>query len=1034
MKFTDIFVQRPVLASVVSLIILLVGFRAYNSLNVRQFPQSDKAVVTVETIYVGADAELVKGFVTTPLEREIASADGIDYMSSSSVQGVSIIQVHLTLNYPPNEALAQISAKVDKVRSDLPEAAEEPSIDVAIGDANPTAWMSFVSEEMENNEITDYLNRVVVPALATIPGVQNADIVGGRRFAMRVWLEPTKLAAYGLTPSDVSTRLQSNNYLSAVGSSKGDMVSINLTASTDLHDKTQFENMVMKEQGSEQVLLRDFGTVVLGAESYDTSANFAGEEGPFIGLFVLPTANELTVIKSLREKFPSLQADFPDALSGSIVFDATDYIDEAINEVIFTLGITLAIVTLVIFLFLGSMRTVAIPVIAMPLSLVGVGIVMLLLGFSINLLTLLALVLAIGLVVDDAIVIVENIHRHVEEGMTPFDAAIKGAGELAMPIVAMSLTLMVVFLPLGFTGGLTGSLFSEFAFTLAGAVFISGVVALTLSPMLCSKLLKSDTGNTGFAHWLDQRFEKLQLFYQARLHGSLETRPVIYLFAAVVLGSCYFLFTSAQTELAPVEDQGVLFTFSTAAPYATLPHTQLYTKKVEKAYRSFDETKDYFMVHGLGGGGTPAGTNTAISGMKLHPWSQRSRTQMDLKPELQSKLDSIAGLKAVAFESPPLPGSGGGLPVQFVIGTTQEAPQLYAVAQTMLKAAQDSGLFVYTELDLNYDRPQFRIDVDRDKAAALGVTMQQLGADLGTMLGGNFVNRFSIQGRSYKVIPQVVRADRYNPDLLNDYYTRSQSGELIPMSTLVTLRPDVQPRQLKRFQQLNAATVAGVPAPGVTIGQALQFLKDKSTEVFPTGYQADYAAQSRQFVQESSSLILTFFFAIIIIYLVLAAQFESFRDPLIILITVPMSVAGALVFLTLGLATINIYTQVGLITLIGLIAKHGILIVEFANQLQRSDGLNKREAIEKAAGLRLRPILMTTASTVFGVVPLIIASGAGAESRYAMGLVIATGMGFGTLFTLFVVPAMYMLLGEDHARGEPSSDSTPHSDSPQHAM
>lgn len=1017
-KFTDIFVRRPVLASVVSLLILLIGLRAYMSLNVRQFPRSDKAVITVQTVYVGAEAELVKGFVTTPLEREIASADGIDYMTSSSVQGVSLIQVHLQLNYPPSEALSQISAKVDKVRSDLPAAAEDPSLDVQVGEATPTAFLSFTSKVMHNNEITDYLNRVVVPELSTISGVQSAEIIGGRQFAMRIWLRPEKLAAYDLTPTDVRRKLLENNYLSAVGKSKGDMVSISLTADTDLHTRQQFEDMVIKQaDDGGQVRLSDLGTVVLGGESYDTLANFAGREGPFIGFFVLPTANELSVMKALRAKMPAIQADFPEALDGKIVYDATAYINAAIDEVVFTLSITLAIVTLVIFLFLGSLRTVMIPVVAMPLSLIGAGIIMASLGFSINLLTLLALVLAIGLVVDDAIVVVENIYRHIESGMRPFDAALKGARELAMPVISMSLTLIVVYLPIGFSGGLTGSLFSEFAFTLAGAVFISGMVALTLSPMLCSKLMKPpSTDNRSFAHWLDQRFRKFEAGYERRLHGALDTRPVIYVFAAVVLGSCYFLFTGAQTELAPQEDQGVVFTFSTAAPDATLKQTQLYTKEVEKIYRSFPETKDYFMVHGLANGGTPAGTNSAISGMKLKPWNQRERTEQTLTPLVQAKLNKIAGVQAVAFEGPPLPGSGGGLPVQFVIGTTQTPEKLYPVAREMQKRAQQSGLFVFTQLDLNYDRPQYRISINREKAAQLGVSMQQLGNDLGVMLGGNYVNRFAIQGRSYKVIPQVVRADRYNPDELKNYYTRTKSGEMIPMSSLVSLKSSVQPRQLKRFQQLNAATLSAVPAPGVTLGQALHYLQDQSKAVFPTGYKADYAAQSRQYVAESGNLILTFFFAIIIIYLVLAAQFESFRDPLIILVSVPMSIAGALIFLTLGVATVNIYTQVGLITLIGLIAKHGILIVEFANQLQREQGKSKREAIEMAAGLRLRPILMTTAATVCGVIPLILASGAGAAARFSIGLVIASGMGIGTVFTLFVVPAMYMLLGQDHTQ------------------
>ncbi|MES1945624.1 RND multidrug efflux transporter [Salinisphaera sp. PC39] len=1014
MHFTDIFIRRPVLATVVSLLILLVGLRAYFDLTVRQYPQSDKAVVTVQTTYVGADAELVKGFITTPLEKEIASADGIDYLESTSAQGVSIISANLELNYDPVEALTQITSKVNKVRSELPEASEDPVIDVQVGETTASMYMSYTSDVMESNEITDYLNRVVVPELSTIAGVEKAEVLGGRRFAMRIWLDPNRLAAYDMTPSEVRARLAENNFLAAIGKTKGDMISVALDANTDLTTEREFRDLVLRESDGTLVRLGDVAEVELGAESYDSSAINSGHRGPFIGITVLPQANELTVIQAVRERFPELQAQFPEGLNGSIVYDATEYIEDAIGEVVFTLGLALAIVTFVIFLFMGSLRSVLVPALAIPLSLIGVGIAMLLFGFSINLLTLLALVLAIGLVCDDAIIVVENIHRHIEDGMKPFDAAIRGARELGTAIIAMSLTLIAVYLPIGFTGGLTGSLFTEFAFTLAGAVFISGIVAITFSPMLCSKVLKPETGdNGGFAHWLDRQFDRLKDFYERRLHNSLDYRPVTYVFAVTVLVSCYFLFTTAEGELAPTEDQSILFVQATAQPNASLPMLEQYTREMTELYKDFPEYKRYFLVNGFGGGGSAASTNRAISGMQLVPWGQRERTQMEIKPELQETLRQVAGVDTAVFERPPLPGSGGGLPVQFVVGATAEPDRMREAVDEVAARAQQSGLFVYTDLDLKFDRPQVEVQIDREAVADLGLTMRDVGGELATMLGGNFVNRFSIQGRAYEVTPQVRRGDRLNPEQLQDYYLRSADGGMVPMSAVVHLEKTVEPRNLKRFQQLNAATLAAVPAPGVTMGEALDFLERTAAEVLPQDYKTDYAGQSRQFVQEGNTLVITFFFAVIIIFLVLAAQFESFRDPVIMLVTVPMSVAGALLFITLGFTTVNIYTQVGLITLIGLISKHGILIVEFANQLQRDQGLAKRAAIEEAAALRLRPILMTTASTVFGVVPLILASGAGASARFSMGLVIVAGMSIGTLFTLFVVPAIYMLLASD---------------------
>jgi len=1012
MNFTDIFIRRPVLAIVVSLLILLVGLRSLQLLNVSQYPKSETAVVRVMTTYTGADAELIKGFITTPLEREIASADGIDYLESSSSQGSSTITAHLELNYPPYDALTQITSKVNRIRPELPADSEEPVLEVAIGETTSAMYMSFNSTTRPANKITDYLIRVVQPKVEAVTGVQQAEILGGRNFAMRVWLDPARMHALNITPENVYRALLANNFQAAVGKTKGDAISVNLNAATDLHTAEEFNELVVMEREGTIIRLRDVATVVLGAEDYDTSVAFNGRFATFIAIDVLPTANALAVVREIREIFPDIVAQLPDDVQGRISYDTTRYIDDAINEVIKTLTEAALIVMVVIFLFLGSARSVAIPIVAIPLSLIGAAGIMLALGYSINLLTLLAMVLAIGLVVDDAIIVVENIQRHIEEGMPAMEAAFVGARELAVPVVAMTITLFAVYAPIGFSGGLTGSLFREFAFTLAGAVIISGIVALTLSPMMCSRLLAGDRRASGLSRFLDRQFDRLRDAYRGLLHRTLNYVPVTLVFATLILVSIYFMFVTADRELAPLEDQGVILIASEAAANTSPEQLTRYTAAQTKAYEAFDETDQTFLFNGSQGSGPATVRNKALSGIVLTPWSERDQTLMELLPEVQQAADRIAGLKSAAFGLPPMPGAGGGLPVQFVIGSTDSPPAVYAVARQLLGAAAESGLFVFTDLDMKYDRQQTNILIDREKAANLGIDMQQLGSSLGLMLGGRYVNRFSIEGRSYKVIPQVERRYRQNPAQIGRFPIATRSGELIPMSGLVSFETTVQPQELKRFQQLNSTTLSAVPRPGVAIGTALEFLQARAAEIAPKGYEFDYAGPSRQYIREGSNLILTFFFAIVIIYLVLAAQFESFRDPLIMLISVPMSIAGALVFLTLGAATVNIYTQVGLITLIGLISKHGILIVQFANQLRAAEGLNKRDAIEKAAAIRLRPVLMTTAAMVLGVVPLLLASGAGAVSRYNIGLVIASGMSIGTLFTIFVVPAVYVVVAK----------------------
>ncbi len=1019
MRFTDIFIEKPVLATVVSLFILLLGMRALVELNVRQFPEVRSAVVTVSTAYIGADADLIQGFVTTPLEREVAAAEGIDYLVSTSVPGISVIQAYLNLDHDPNEALTQIAAQVNKVRGDLPEAAEDPVVALSVGESIAAMYLSFYSDRLANNQITDYLTRVVEPELSTIAGVQRAEILGGETFAMRLWLDSERMAAYGVTGRDVRAALLGNNVLSAVGRTRGDLVNIDLTAQTNLSRPEEFERLIVRQDEGALVRIEDIATVELGSENYDTSVRFNGQTATFVGIELAPDANAVDVIALVRETFASrIQPQLPEGLHAEIVYDSTDYIESAINEVTFTIVLALGIVLLVIYLFLGSLRSVVIPAVAIPLALIGTFLLMLLMGFSINLLTLLAMVLAIGIVVDDAIIMLENIHRHIEAGLSPRDAALKGARELAWPIVAMSTTLIAVFLPIGFIGGLTGTLFVEFAFTLAGAVLISGIVALTLSPMMASKILRGHAdGRPGgrLEAWLDARFLGLQQMYQRRLHGALNERFTLLVFGLIVLVSCYFLFITSATELEPPEDQGFVFSIMEGDAYLGLDQLERNTQLTDAFLDAIPELQNTFIVNGFGGGATPS-TNQAIGGFVMLPWDQRERaSQTILEHDLQPRLDRIPGLSIFAVEPPSLPSpGGGGTPVSVVIGSTGPIENLGELADEIIARAMASGRFIFMDSDLDFDQPRVDLRIDRDKAAQMGIDMATLTADLSPLLSGGLTGRFALDNRSYRVIPQVQREERLNPDQLGALYTRTPDGEPVPLSNLVTLEESVVPRSLRRFQQLNAVTLSGVPRPGVTLGEALDLIDAIAAEVLPAGISVDYAGQSRQLKTEGAQLVVTFFFALVVIYLVLAAQFESFRDPLIMLMTVPMSIAGALIFISLGFASLNIYTQVGLVTLIGLIAKHGILIVEFANQLQLQ-GRTVREAIEEAAALRLRPILMTTAATVIAMVPLLMATGAGAGSRFAMGLVIASGMTIGTLFTLFVVPAVYLYLAKDRS-------------------
>ncbi|HET6545181.1 MAG TPA: efflux RND transporter permease subunit [Rhodanobacteraceae bacterium] len=1004
MNFTDIFIKKPVLAIVVSLLILVLGVRSLSSLSVRQYPETENAVVTVSTAYYGADAATVAGFITQPLEAAIAQAQGIDYLSSSSTSGVSVITATLRLNYDANRALTEINTQVSSVRNQLPPQAQLPVLNVQTGQTTDSMYLGFYSKVLPTNNVTDYLVRVVKPKLDALQGVQTAEILGARQFALRAWLDPARMAAHGVTASDVSTALANNNFLAALGTTKGEMISVDLTADTDLHSVDEFRQLAVKQKDGAIVRLEDVANVVLGAENYDFSVAFSGQQSVFVGIKVAPDANILNVAERVRNAFPDIQAQLPTGLTGKIVYDATDFINTSIHEVVKTLLEALLIVTIVIFLFLGSVRAVIVPVLAMPLSLIGAFFVMLMFGYSINLLTLLALVLAIGLVVDDAIIVVENVDRHMKEGQTPWKSALLAARELGGPIIAMTAVLIAVYVPIGFQGGLTGTLFTEFAFTLAGAVTVSAITALTLSPMLCSRFFKAEMESGRFVQLIDRQFERVHRGYERRLHGTLDTWIVPVVMGVIILAGAAYLFSTSKSELAPQEDQGIVLGQIQCAPNATAHQMEVYAKQMYDMAAALPEYEQMFQVTGV-----PT-TNQGIGGVIFKTWDQRDRSAQELQQVLQTKWNGIAGARAAAFQFPPLPGAQG-LPVQVVINTTEPFENLYEVAQAVLEKAKASGMFFFVDSDLKIDKPQSTVELDRDLVTTLGLTQQDVGGALGAALGGGYVNYFSIAGRSYKVIPQVAQVDRLNPDQVLDYYIRAPDGSVIPASTVASLSSKVVPQSLNRFQQLNSATISGVPS--VSQGEAIAFLKNAAAEAAPTGYAVDYSGQSRQFVAETGGFVYTLLFAIIIVFLVLAAQFNSLRDPIVILVSVPMALFGALIFINLGFATLNIYTQVGLVTLMGLISKHGILIVQFANEMQRG-GMPKREAIEHAAAVRLRPILMTTAAMVLGVLPLVLASGAGAAGRHNMGLVIFTGLAIGTLFTLFVVPSVYMLLAADH--------------------
>lgn len=1004
MSPSDIFIKRPVLSTVLGFLILLLGFQGYNALSIRQYPKVDETVITISTIYPGAAPELIQGFITSPIAAAVATTENVDYVTSTSSPSASTVTVNMKLGANPDVALTEVMSKVQQVRSQLPAEAEDPTIVKGTGMNFATMYLAMQNPNMTAEQITEYIQRVIRPRMSTIPGVAEIQVIGAADYAMRVWIDPVKLAGRGVTAAEVLGAINASNFLSAPGKTKNEFVAYAVTLESTLQTPEAFAALPVRATGDEVVRLGDVARVSLEAKSSDTIVNFNGQPGTFIGIFPTPGANPLDMSAEVIKALPSIQASLPDGMSLTMMYDSTEQISASIDEVFKTIAEAVTIVVVIILLFLGSFRSVLMPIVTIPLSLTGVLFVLFVFGYSINLLSLLAMVLAIGLVVDDAIVVVENIHRHIEEGFRPIQAAFLSMKEIFGAIVAMTVTLAAVFAPLAFTGGLTGSLFREFAVTLAGAVIISGIVAVTITPMMAARVLKAGHGS-GFQLAVDRAFDRLANWYERRVSSSLDYRPVTFLMVAVLVSLTGYLFVKTSTELAPEEDSGALFSFVNAPPYATSEYTRTYVNQMRELTKDLPELTANFSIVGFGGS-----TNSAIALWAFKDWAERDRSQAELQQDLQARIGPVAGVQAFVFAPPSLPGAGGGLPISMVIQSTGPSDRIFEVAEEIKAKAQASGKFIIVQNSLAYNAPQVTVRIDRDRAAALNLPASDIGRTLGLLVGGGAVAQFDRDSNSYDVILQVPEDYRNNPERLGDFYVRSTTGVMVPLSAVITVSTGVAPSAIEQFNQLNSTTLSALPIPGVSTGDGLQTLVDAARPLLPDGFFIDYSGQSRLEVTEGNTIMVAFAAAIVVIYLVLAAQFESFRDPFIILMSVPLSIFGAIVPLNVGLGTLNIYTQVGLITLIGLITKHGILLVEFANQARRTRGLSRREAIVAAAKVRLRPILMTTAAMALGVIPLIIASGAGAAARYSVGLVIFSGITVGTLFTLFVVPAFYTLI------------------------
>ncbi|UXI01334.1 multidrug efflux RND transporter permease subunit [Photobacterium sp. TY1-4] len=1008
MRFTDVFIKRPVLAVSISFLIALLGLQAIFKMQVREYPDMTNTVVTVTTGYYGASADLIQGFITQPLEQAIAQADNIDFMTSSSVLGRSTITVTMKLNTDPNAALADILAKTNSVRSQLPKESEDPTVTMSTGSTTAVMYIGFTSDELASSQITDYMERVINPQFFTVNGVSKVDLYGGMKYALRVWLDPAKMAAYNLTATDVMNVLNANNYQSATGQSIGEYVLYNGTAETQVDNTDDLEKLVVSTQKGQVIRLGDIAKVTLekSHDTYRASAN--GREAVVAAINAAPSANPINIAADVRHLLPELQRNMPSNIQMDVLYDSTIAINESINEVIKTIAEAALIVLVVITLFLGSFRAVIIPIVTIPLSLIGVAMVMQSFGFSWNLMTLLAMVLAIGLVVDDAIVVLENVDRHIKLGESPFRAAIIGTREIAVPVIAMTLTLGAVYAPIAMMGGITGSLFKEFALTLAGAVFVSGIVALTLSPMMCSKMLKANEKPSKFESSVHDFLDRMTNRYAKMLGGIMKMRPVVIVFAVIVFATLPMLFRFIPSELAPAEDKGVLMLMGTAPSNANLDYIQNSMAQVNQMLADQPEVAFSQVFSGV-----PA-SNQAFGIASMVPWSEREASQADVVKRVTGLVKDVPEMSITAFQMPELPGAGSGLPLQFVITTPNHFESLFQVATDILTDVKSSPLFVYSDLDLNYDSATMKIRIDKDKAGAYGVTMQDIGITLSTMMADGYVNRIDLDGRSYEVIPQVERKYRLNPESLNGFYVRAADGKSIPLGSLVTIDVVAEPRALPHFNQLNSATIGAVPAPGTAMGSAIDWFVNDAASKLPSGYQYDFMGESRQFVTEGNALFVTFGLALAIIFLVLAIQFESLRDPLVIMVSVPLAICGALIALSWGAASMNIYSQVGLITLIGLITKHGILICEVAKEEQLHHQKDRMAAVMEAAKVRLRPILMTTAAMIAGLIPLLYATGAGAAQRFSIGIVIVSGLAIGTLFTLFVLPVIYTYLASVH--------------------
>lgn len=1005
MSFSDLFIRRPVLSTVLACMILLLGFQGIFNLSIRQYPKVDETAITITTAYPGASADLIQGFISAPIARAVASTENIDYVTSSSRPSSSTVTVQMKLGSNPDVALTEVLSKVQGVRGTLPDASKDPVIVKGTGQQFAMMYISMQNPNMTKEQLTEYIERVIRPRMSTVEGVADVQIFGAQEYSMRVWIDPVKLAARGVTASELLTAINNSNFLSAPGNTQNEYVVSSITVRSTLQTPDAFAELPLRSTDGNVVRLRDVARVELAAENTDTRVSFNGKPGTFLAIFPTPAANPLTTAAALTKLVPQIQETLPKGMTIEVVYDATGQISASIEEVFKTIAEAVAIVIVVILLFLGSFRSVMMPIITIPLSLIGVCFLLFAVGYSINLLSLLAMVLAIGLVVDDAIVVVENIHRHMEEDhMSPMQAAFSGMREISSAIIAMTMTLAAVFAPLAFTGGLTGALFREFAVTLAGSVVLSGVIAITITPMMSARLLKSGTPGR-FQRIVDGAFARVEHVYERAVTGSLNYRPLTLIIVLALVGVTGFMFTKTSSELAPEEDQGFLLSIVTGPRYATSDYTETYVNQILGLVKDIPETRAQFSAVAFGGT-----TNSAFVGYAFKDWAERKRNSKELQADITARIAKVAGVEAFVFAPPTLPGSGGGLPISMVVRSTGASSEVYEVAEQIKNKAQASGRFIVVQNSMAYDAPEVTVTIDRDRAAALNLPIADIGRTLTLLVGGAEVAQFDRDSNSYDIIPQVPQEFRDNPDKLGEYFVRSVTGEMVPLSAVVKISNNAAPAAIEQFNQLNSSTISALPLPGVTTGDGLKALEDIAQESLPDTFFIDYSGQSRQEKEQGNTILIAFAAAVVVIYLVLAAQFESFRDPLIIMMAVPLSIFGAIVPLNLGLGTLNIYTQVGLITLIGLITKHGILLVEFANQQREKHGMRRRDAIIASAKVRLRPILMTTAAMALGVVPLITSSGAGAAARYSMGLVIFTGILVGTLFTLFVVPMFYTFI------------------------